>query len=537
MLSDKNVKYPNLIRLFVMEKQSIYAPKIITGINVIDEAWGGLYRGGSYLLYGQAWTGRSLMNLQFAFTGVKQKERCLYIFPERPRDLIIQAASINFDLRGSVEDGMVKLMRIPPSFKPNELTDEELHKAITDLVQVVAQENPDRLIIDNFSRFAQFKSFAAFQDAFIDMLERIELVDTTLLFALGEPANDNARNVIEFIARQVTGCIHVALDQEEPTSSRRLLTIIPNIGHLEGPVADYWDLAETVAENERYLLEQIALQQSFEESEPELSQPKVEEPVPVSEPEPAPVTPIVLPEPEPVVPEPALGQPFILPTMQAPKRLSELPRRFGSSARMPAYASSNHAAVPPPVPVTKPDPVAPPPITHTPIIPTPIAATLPSFENLSSLRQEEEALEAEVALDGVRDYTNRAAFQQVLEQQFRLRDQNGHSFLLIAMRMDRGEGKKVRPFDFEFILDLVTDALRSSDSMLVNHDRERLVMLRANIGAEESQSFFTELMGQLRKEAPQQAEHLLRSVSAIVVPDGKPFKTAEEFLAYAMDRP
>ncbi|HCR49663.1 MAG TPA: KaiC 1, partial [Bacteroidetes bacterium] len=72
-----------------MEKQSIYAPKIITGINVIDEAWGGLYRGGSYLLYGQAWTGRSLMNLQFAFTGVKQKERCLYIFPERPRDLII----------------------------------------------------------------------------------------------------------------------------------------------------------------------------------------------------------------------------------------------------------------------------------------------------------------------------------------------------------------------------------------------------------------------------------------------------------------
>ncbi|MBL7977736.1 MAG: hypothetical protein JNN12_05290 [Bacteroidetes Order II. Incertae sedis bacterium] len=523
-----------------MEKQSIYAPKIITGINVIDEAWGGLYRGGSYLLYGQAWTGRSLMNLQFAFTGVKQKERCLYIFPERPRDLIIQAASINFDLRGAVEDGLVKLMRIPPSFKPNELTDEELHKAITDLVQVVAQENPDRLIIDNFSRFAQFKSFAAFQDAFIDMLERIELVDTTLLFALGEPANDNARNVIEFIARQVTGCIHVALDQEEPTSSRRLLTIIPNIGHLEGPVADYWDLAETVSENERYLLEQSALQQSFEEPEPEVPQPVVVE-EPVAAPEPEVIVPVVPAEPEPPAPEPALGQPFILPTMQTPRRLSELPRRFGSSARMPAYAPTNHVVTPPPVPVQKPEPIlvtAPPPaITHTPVIPTPLANPLPSFENLSSLRQEEEALVEDVLQHEVRDYTDRAAFQQVLEHQFRLRDQNGHSFLLIAMRMDRGEGKKVRPFDFEFILDLVTDALRNTDSMLVNHDRERLVMLRTNIGAEESQSFFTELMGQLRKEAPQQAEHLLRSVSAIVVPDGKPFKTAEEFLAYAMDRP
>lgn len=525
-----------------MEKRSTYAPKLLTGINVIDEAWGGLYRGGSYLLYGQAWTGRSLMNLQFAYTGVRNKERCLYIFPERPRDLIIQAASIHFDLRGAVEDGLVKLMRIPPTFKPNELTDEELHKAITDLVQVVAQENPDRLIIDNFSRFAQFKSFAAFQDAFIDMLERIELIDTTLLFALGEPANENARNVIEFIARQVTGCVHIALDQEDPHSSRRLITIIPNIGHLEGAVADFWDLAETVSANEAYQLAKQA-EDRQEEVAPSLA-------IPAPEPEPEPVAPVILPMPEPEPESPKLEDTpaaWTFPNMnQAPRRLSELPRRFNTQPSMPAFpAMRNHTVtVPtPPPPVASPtnhiQPQAPAPsVPMVAMPPKPVeTAVLPSFENLESLKPEPEPLAPVTAIAEMKDFTNRALFLSKLEEQFRFRDQNGHSFLLIAMRMDRGEGRKVRPFDFEFILDLVTDALRADDNLLVNHERERLVMLRANIGAEESQSFFTELMGQLRKEAPQQAEHLLRSVSAIVVPDGKPFKTAEEFLAYAMDRP
>lgn len=507
-----------------MEKHSTYAPKLLTGINVIDEAWGGLYRGGSYLLYGQAWTGRSLLNLQFAFTGVKQKERCLYIFPERPRDLIIQAASINFDLRGVVEDGLVKLMRIPPSFKPNELTDEELHKALTDLVQVVAQENPDRLIIDNFSRFAQFKSFNAFQDAFIDMLERIELVDTTLMFALGEPANDNARNVIEFIARQVTGTVHIALDQDDPHSSRRLITIIPNIGHLEGAVADYWDIGQTVANNETYQLSLMAAAQ----------QPVVPEPEPVVVPEPVAAAPVVetpVSEPEK---EEQNGQPFFLPGLsQPPRRLSELPRRFNTVTGMPIYQEAPAVIAPPAV---KSAPV-PPPIIQ-PIQPAAEPLSLPSFEQLEYIQPEvAPADDAGDFQDDVRDFSNRPVFLSRLEQQFKHRDAGtGYPFLLIAMRMDRGEGKKVRPFDFEFILDLVTDALRPDDSLLVNHERERLVMLRSNIGAEESQSFFTDLMGQLRQEAPQQAEHLLRSVSAIVVPDGKPFKTAEDFLAYAMDR-
>jgi KaiC/GvpD/RAD55 family RecA-like ATPase len=522
-----------------MEKHRTYAPKIQTGINVVDEAWGGLYRGGSYLLYGQAWSGRSLLNLEFAYTGVREDEKSLYIFPERPRDIIIQAASIHFDLRGAVENNMVKLMRIPPTFKPNELTDEELHKAITDLVQVVAQENPDRLIIDNFSRFAQFKSFTAFQDAFIDMLERIELIDTTLLFALGEPANENAKNVIEFIARHVTGCIHIALDQDEPHSSRRLITIVPNIGHLEGAVADYWDLAETVLKNESYQLAQAeamalaAAQAERAEREQEEEQ-EVEEQVfaPIPVPEPI-VMDSIAEEVSPQMTSTAFTLPALSPSMPPPRRLQDLRERriAGTQIAQTPKLQIPITPTPPPLPLE----------TQMGLAVKKLEATvpqMPSFESIQALNIAEPEEAVRIGQADSKDYTNRAAFLSSLEAAFQHRDQTGSGhFVVIAMRMDRGEGRKVRPFDFEFILDLVTESLRGSDQLLVNHERERLLILRTNIQGEDSQSFFTELMEQMRQEAPQQAEHLLRSVSAIVVPDGKPFKTAAEFLSYAMDKP
>jgi len=101
--------------------------------------------------------------------------------------------------------------------------------------------------------------------------------------------------------------------------------------------------------------------------------------------------------------------------------------------------------------------------------------------------------------------------------------------------MDQQGGKKARPFDFDFLMDLVREELRAEDDMLVQPDRERLVVFLADSPPEEAQHFFARLKERLRSESPVQADHLLHSVSAIVVPDGKPFDTVSNFLTYALD--
>jgi hypothetical protein len=115
------------------------------------------------------------------------------------------------------------------------------------------------------------------------------------------------------------------------------------------------------------------------------------------------------------------------------------------------------------------------------------------------------------------------------------RDLEGRPFLLLAMRMDRSTEKAVRPFDFEFILDLVAESLREQDDMLADLQNERLIVLLSDSRPEEAQHFFSRLKVRLREEAPHHSDDLLNSVSAIVVPDGRPFPGAEQFLTYGMD--
>ncbi|MBK7867126.1 MAG: hypothetical protein IPJ75_09120 [Ignavibacteriales bacterium] len=46
---------------------------INTGISIVDESWGGFYRGGTYVLIGPRKSGRTTIGLQYAMAGIQQK--------------------------------------------------------------------------------------------------------------------------------------------------------------------------------------------------------------------------------------------------------------------------------------------------------------------------------------------------------------------------------------------------------------------------------------------------------------------------------
>lgn len=404
---------------------SAFAAMLPSGIDPIDEEWGGLYRGGAYLAFGRAATGRGLLTLRYAQTGVQGGERCLFIASDRPKDLVIQAASIGFDLKQAQQDGNIRLMRIPPMMNPQAMGDDSVAKALWDLVTIIRKQRPDRLVINDFMPFVMFRSFDRFRMEFIRMLEQIDSLDTTVVVALPEPANPQSRRVIDFMAGQMTGAVHIEAADEEMTSTERRLTLIPHIGQIKRQVVRHWDLAEIV---------------------------------------------------------------------QTP---GQAPLITETSRESPASAPA-----PPKFPHVAPDVAAP-------------AEAAPEKE------------------DAFERYSNRAAFGTRLQDFFADREDGANPFLLLAMRMD--QTSESGPVDFEFIIDLVADSLRPQDDMLISAINERLVVLLADSKPEEAQGFFARLKNRLRADAPQQADHLLHAVSAIVVPDGRPFQSADEFLTYAMD--
>ncbi len=211
--------------------------RITSGFNFIDRNWGGVYRGGSYLVVGPRKSGRTLLGLQFALEAAKSAEVCLYFTIMRPKDLMIQAASLNFDIQSYMNQNLIIVVRVAA---PNEIydvynPDDYLVEYFNDIITVVDQYHPTRIIFDELTPFVGFKNLDYLRDTFLNTLEYIEEKDITSMFVISEPATQKANSIVEGLSQFVTGVVQL---KKEGQKGERFhgghVSIIPNVGHTEG---------------------------------------------------------------------------------------------------------------------------------------------------------------------------------------------------------------------------------------------------------------------------------------------------------------
>jgi len=219
---------------------------IPSGFSFIDKNWGGIYRGGSYLLVGQRKTGRTLVGLQFALEAAKQKEVCLYFTNMRPKDLMIQAASLNFDIQSYMNQNLIIVVRVAP---PNDVydmpnPDDYLVEYLNDIITVVNQYKPNRIIFDELTPYIGFKNLDLLRDAFLFTLETVEEKDISSLFIVGEPANTQAKAIVDVLMQHVTGIIYLKKKSErfEDRFEGGTVIISPNVGHTEGQFSAHYKI-------------------------------------------------------------------------------------------------------------------------------------------------------------------------------------------------------------------------------------------------------------------------------------------------------
>ncbi len=212
--------------------------KIIpSGISLVDNTWGGFYRGGTYLLIGPRKSGRTLLGLQYAMETAMNKEVCLYFTSMRPKDLIIHAASIDFDLQSYMNQNQIIVVRVAPPTDLYEVgnNDDFLVEYLRDIVTVVDQYAPNRIIFDELTPFIGFENLNLLQSTFLETIEIIEDRDITSMYVLGEPANPVSQNIVNLLVESSTGTLYLQKKSEDdsPFQGGRII-ITPNIGHTEG---------------------------------------------------------------------------------------------------------------------------------------------------------------------------------------------------------------------------------------------------------------------------------------------------------------
>jgi KaiC/GvpD/RAD55 family RecA-like ATPase len=212
-----------------------------SGIPLVDKVWGGLYRGGTYLLVGARKSGRTLLSLQYAMESARQNNICLYFTSMRPKDLLIQAASIDLDLQAYMNQNLIIVVRVAP---PSDLyesgnIDDFLAEYLNDIATVVDQYNPQKVVFDELTPFIGFNDLSMLQHSFSKTCEAIEENGITSLYVLAEPASEASQAIVDTINSSATGIIKldISSDTKQISDGSGVMTIIPNIGHTEGQFA------------------------------------------------------------------------------------------------------------------------------------------------------------------------------------------------------------------------------------------------------------------------------------------------------------
>ncbi|MBT8387760.1 MAG: AAA family ATPase, partial [Ignavibacteria bacterium] len=215
-----------------------------SGIPLVDQAWGGFYRGGSYLLVGARKSGKTILALQYAMECAMRNEVCLYFTSVRPKDLLINAASIDFDLQHYMNENLVIVVKVTPPTNINlaDNPDDYLVEYIKDIADVVTKYQPAMIVFDELTTFIGFKNLDLLNKTFGESSEVVEDLGITSLYVAGEPAANASRKVVDILKNYSTGIIKLQKKGEFVSKSETgKMTIIPQVGHAEGQFsADYF---------------------------------------------------------------------------------------------------------------------------------------------------------------------------------------------------------------------------------------------------------------------------------------------------------
>jgi len=195
--------------------------RISTGLSGLDALLeGGFLSSRSYLIMGDAGTGKTIACMQFLMAGLKQGERAVYVIvDERPAEILQAGSSLDWDLQTYIQEKTLVILDASPYFSGRATTPGEkaidLSKFVTDLAGYANKLEATRLAIDPITPLI-LSADAPFQvqenaRALIHLLQAN--LTTTNLLTSHLPANgnhDSTQGIEEFLA---AGVIVVSVSQ------------------------------------------------------------------------------------------------------------------------------------------------------------------------------------------------------------------------------------------------------------------------------------------------------------------------------------
>jgi KaiC/GvpD/RAD55 family RecA-like ATPase len=233
------------------------AKRISTGVAGLDGLLeGGFLSGRSYLVTGDAGTGKTTACMQFLMAGLKQGERSVYVtVDERPAEILQAAGSLDWDLQTHVQEKTLVILDASPYFsgRAGAIGGKEidLTKFVTDLAGYANKLEATRLAIDPITPLilSAAEAFHVQENAraLIHLLQTN--LTTTNLLTSHLPArgiHDSTQGIEEFLA---AGVIVLSVSQANERLVRSL-----GIKKMRGTAVDPCELLFNIAKGKGMVL-------------------------------------------------------------------------------------------------------------------------------------------------------------------------------------------------------------------------------------------------------------------------------------------
>jgi hypothetical protein len=489
---------------------SVVLPPSPSGFPPVDQQWGGFLPGNAYLLVGRASEGRSELALQSVRASVAAEQRCLLISPRDKDTLVAAAQPLGLNLAEAHATGRFRLLRIPPAAQLAARGADGIEQAYADFQRLIRTDRPDRVVVEDFTPLVQFDTFDRLRAAFQGLLDEMVRCKASLLIGLGQPGNDASRRLVELVGSLTAGVMTLGVDADgrrtlslsrtgtpDPAPAPAAAPSVPAAPDPPPAAPEPAPPAEIAAAPPVADAQPEAIPAPPPEAAPEPDPDLTDELGALDDygfPEPArdamgtPITEIIPPpEPDPDLLRPGLDTLVTDPADEIIEQGYLVDSHAGRVAGRIAAAST---------------------------------AEVPAFAPLG----------APLAFAPLGGDPN-ATFVQALTESFGSLAY-GTPFLVVALRMEPTSPEAAH---FNAVADALRGALPPTGHLLVDDARKRAAVLIPAAGAEAVQPLYASLQASLAQSLGSAAAGVLQAVGAVTIPNGQPFLSAQDLLAYAIE--
>jgi circadian clock protein KaiC len=203
--------------------------KTLTGVALIDEQYGGIYRGRAMLACGRSGAGKTIFGLQFLQQGLRQGERCLMLSARLAADQVIYAEAMNFSIGEPLSAGNLILLEYQ-NFVPGRDREENIilpPEGFLQLKQIIDTNAIQRVVLDTVLPWVTIRSQVKLAEHVFSFVRAFDRLNTTTLLTMPKPVSPMSFRLKNALEEVVPVSAMLTFD---PGSGKRFLNVTKYLG-------------------------------------------------------------------------------------------------------------------------------------------------------------------------------------------------------------------------------------------------------------------------------------------------------------------